>query len=87
LPNYPNRISPTNSADEANIPYGAVAIWTLCDKLGAGLQQLLAGARKFSVRDIARSDLTAGNRETAHETGIPFITDVEDDAARQILSR
>jgi hypothetical protein len=70
-----------------NIPYGAVAIWTLCDKLGAGLQQLLAGARKFSVRDIARSDLTAGNRETAHETGIPFITDVEDDAARQILSR
>jgi glutamate synthase domain-containing protein 2 len=27
-----------------NIPFGAIAIWTLCDKLAAGLQQLLAGA-------------------------------------------
>lgn len=73
-------------AEMAHIPYGALAIWTLCDKLAAGLQQLLAGARKFTVRDIARADITSANRDTERETGIPFITEVEDDRARRILS-
>ncbi|MEG6550387.1 glutamate synthase-related protein [Desulfocurvibacter africanus] len=68
------------------IPYGAMAIWTMADKLSAGLQQLLAGARKFSVRDITREDITAANRETEHETGIPFITEVQDEIARRILN-
>ncbi len=69
-----------------NIPFGAIAIWTLADKLAAGLQQLLAGARKFNVRDISRDDLYSANRETERETGIPFITDVGDEQARKILS-
>ena len=35
-------------ADEmAHIPYGAIAMWTMCDRLGAGLQHHMAGARKF----------------------------------------
>ncbi len=68
-----------------NIPYGAVALWTLADKLAAGLQQLLAGVRKFSVSEISRQDLFSGNRETERETGIPFMTDVQDDVARAIL--
>ncbi len=69
-----------------DIPYGAIAIWTLADKLSAGLQQLLAGARKFSVRDISREDIASANRETERETGIPFITDVQDELARRILN-
>ncbi|MGD0650973.1 MAG: glutamate synthase-related protein [Verrucomicrobiia bacterium] len=69
-----------------NIPYGAIAIWTLADKLAAGLQQLLAGARKFDVSEISRSDVFSCNRETEKETGIPFITEVEDDKAKKILS-
>ncbi len=68
-----------------NIPFGAIAIWTLADKLAAGLQQLLAGARKFNVRDISRHDLCSANRETERETGIPFITDVADEQASKIL--
>lgn len=68
-----------------NIPYGAIAIWTLMDKLSAGLQQLLAGARKFSLKEISRDDLFAANRETARETGIPFITDALDESAKKIL--
>lgn len=67
------------------VPFGAIAAWTLADKLGAGLQQLLAGARKFSVTQIAREDLAAANRETARETGLPFITEVLDESARRIL--
>ncbi|MCM8801293.1 MAG: FMN-binding glutamate synthase family protein [Candidatus Omnitrophica bacterium] len=68
-----------------NIPYGAIAVWTLADKLSAGLQQLLAGARKFSVKAISRQDIFSCNRETEKETGIAFITDYQDDKAKKIL--
>lgn len=74
-------------ADEMkNIPLGAIGVWTLSDKLAAGLQQLMAGARKFKVSDISRDDLFAANRETENETGIKFMTDVNDEMAKKILN-
>ncbi|MDR1617059.1 MAG: FMN-binding glutamate synthase family protein [Syntrophomonadaceae bacterium] len=74
-------------ADEIkNIPLGAIAVWTLADKLSAGLQQLMAGARKFKISEIARDDLFAANRETAQETGIGFITETGDEVAKKILN-
>lgn len=73
-------------ADEMkNIPFGALAMWTLADKLGAGLQQLLAGARKFNLNELTRNELFSANRETEKETGIPFLTDVLDDKAKAVL--
>lgn len=69
----------------AHVPYGAIALWTMCDRLGAGLQQHMAGARKFTVESIGRDDITAVNRETARETGIAFVTEQEDDLARRIV--
>ncbi|GKT30682.1 glutamate synthase, partial [Aduncisulcus paluster] len=42
-----------------NIPLGAVGIWCLVDKLGAGLQQLLAGVRKFELTSITRDDIAS----------------------------
>jgi hypothetical protein len=63
-----------------------MAIWCLADKLSAGLQQLLAGARKDSVKDISRGDIASANRETEQETGIPFITDIQDEIARKLLT-
>lgn len=69
-----------------NIPYGAIAFWTMADKLACGLQQLMAGARKFSLSQIAREDLFSGNRETAIETGIPHVADVNDESAKKILN-
>ncbi len=68
-----------------NIPLGAIAIYTLADKLKAGLQQLMAGARKFSLEGISRDDIYAANRETARETKLPFITEKGDEIAKQIL--
>jgi hypothetical protein len=68
-----------------NIPYGAMAVWTLADKLEAGLQQLLAGVRKFSIKGISRDDIFSANRETEKETGIPFMTDILDEKAKMIL--
>jgi glutamate synthase domain-containing protein 2 len=69
-----------------HIPLGAVALWTLADKLGCGLQQLMAGARKFKLDTIERSDLFSANRETARETGIPHMSDAGDEVAKRILT-
>jgi hypothetical protein len=69
-----------------NIPYGAIAFCTLADKLACGLQQLMAGARKFSLDQISRDDLFSANRETERETGIPHVSDVNDETARKILN-
>lgn len=67
------------------LPYGAIATWTMCDRLGAGLQHLMGAARRFTIADITRDDIASANRETERETGIPFITDRQDETARRIL--
>lgn len=68
-----------------NIPHGAIAVWTLADKLAAGVQQLMAGVRRFSLKAITREDIFAGNREVAKETGLEYITEHNDDKAKKIL--
>ncbi len=78
--------SKVGASEMKNIPYGAIAVWTLADKLGSGLQQMMAGARKFQIDAISRDDLFAGNRETEKETGIRFVGDVGDETAKKILS-
>jgi hypothetical protein len=70
-----------------NIPFGAIASWTLTDKLMAGLQQFMAGARKFSLAEISRSDIFSANRETEKETGVPFMTDLDDEKAIKLLKK
>ncbi len=67
------------------IPYGAIAFWTLADKLACGMQQLMAGARKFSLNQITRNNIFAANRETARETGITHCADANDELAKKIL--
>ncbi|MDR1314962.1 MAG: FMN-binding glutamate synthase family protein [Deltaproteobacteria bacterium] len=69
------------------IPFGAVAMWGMLDKLGAGLQQLMAGQRKFALKALERSDIAAANRETARETGLSYITEIGDEKAREILKK
>ncbi len=69
-----------------HIPLGAIAFWTLADKLSCGLQQLMAGARKFSLNAITRDDIFAANREAARETGISYICDANDEMAKKILN-
>lgn len=73
------------TSEMGSIPYGAIAITTLVDKLSCGLQQLMAGARKFKISDISRDDIFSGNREIEKETKIPFVTDVQDQMAKKIL--
>mgnify|MGYP000170982255 CR=1 FL=1 len=69
-----------------HIPWGAVALYCYADKLKAGLQQFMAGARKFRLADLSRTDLLSANRDTAEVTGIPYLTDWQDDVAKSILT-
>lgn len=69
-----------------NIPYGAIAMYAFADKVACGLQQFMAGARKFNLSEISRSDIVSSNRENADVTGIPFMTDALDAEAKAILS-
>ncbi|MFW5996120.1 MAG: glutamate synthase-related protein [Halanaerobiaceae bacterium] len=69
----------------ANIPYGAVALYTLADKLGAGLKQFLAGARKFNLQALDRTDLMSANREVEAETSIPYVSEALNEEAVDIL--
>jgi hypothetical protein len=75
-------------ADEMDkIPFGAIAMYNYADKLACGLQQFMAGARKFQLLEITRDDLMAANPETAEANGIPFMCDAQDEATLSILEK
>lgn len=61
--------------DIEDIPLGAIGIYSVAEKLRVGLQQLMAGARKWRVHLIARKDLAALTEEAAKVTDIPYIMD------------
>ena len=73
-------------ADEMkNIPLGAVGIYSYVDKLKVGLQQLMAGARCFSLPAITRRELMSLTEECAKVTGIPYLMDAYRAEAEAIL--
>jgi glutamate synthase domain-containing protein 2 len=69
-----------------NIPLGAVAIYTFCQKIKTGLQQLMAGSRNFSLSTISRQDVMALTEEAAKISGIPYIMDAYREEAEKILA-
>lgn len=75
------------SDEMENIPFGAIAMYAYADKLACGLEQFMAGARKFNLKSITRDDIMSSNRETEKETKIKFMTDALDDKAREILNK
>ena len=73
-------------ADEMkNIPLGAVGIYSYSQKIRIGLQQLMAGARCFSVPAITRRELMSLTEECARVTGIPYLMDAYREEAMAIL--
>jgi glutamate synthase domain-containing protein 2 len=67
------------------IPLGAMGIYTFCDKLTVGLQQLMAGSRNFKLDTIGRDDLFSLTREAADVSGLPYVMDAGRDEALAIL--
>ncbi|MBU1741338.1 MAG: FMN-binding glutamate synthase family protein, partial [Proteobacteria bacterium] len=68
-----------------DIPLGAIGIYTFCDKLKVGLQQLMAGSRNFKLETISRDDLFCLTREAAEISGLPYVMDAGRDEALAIL--
>lgn len=67
------------------LPAAALGMYTFCDRIGAGLQQLMAGARKFSLGSLTRDDLVALTRDGADVTGIPYVMDLDREEADRII--
>jgi len=73
-------------ADEIkNIPLGALGIYSYSEKIKVGLQQLMAGARCFSVPAITRNELMSLTEECSDVTGIPYLMDAYRDEAMEVL--
>jgi glutamate synthase domain-containing protein 2 len=68
-----------------NIPLGAIGVYSYVDKIRVGLQQLMAGARRFNIGVISRRDLMSLTEECARVTGIPYLMDCYRDEALKIL--
>ncbi|MCS7116720.1 MAG: glutamate synthase-related protein [Nitrososphaerota archaeon] len=68
------------------VPWGAIGLYTyLTDRIKVGLQQLMAGARKWRLNLIDRSDLIALTERAAKVTGIQLPED-EDYIMEKLLS-
>ncbi len=71
--------------DFEKLPLGAIAMYTFCDRLKLGLQQLMAGARKFAINYLDRNDLVSLTKEAAEVTGIPYVMESDMKEAERIL--
>jgi glutamate synthase domain-containing protein 2 len=71
--------------DFKRIPPGALGMLGYFDRLTAGLQQLMAGARKFALRYVERDDLVALTREAAEVSGIPYVMESDKEEVERIL--
>lgn len=71
--------------DFERIPTGAIGMITYFDRLNAGLQQLMAGARKFALKYVSRDDLCSLTREASEMSGIPYVMDSDKWEVEKIL--
>jgi glutamate synthase domain-containing protein 2 len=83
--NYEDVKNIVGASEMKNIPLGAVGIYSYCEKIKVGLQQLMAGARCFSVPAITQRELMSLTKECAEVTGIPYIMDAYREEALEIL--
>jgi glutamate synthase domain-containing protein 2 len=73
------------SGEIKNIPLGALGIYSFSEKIRIGLQQLMAGARCFSVPAITRRQLMSLTEECTKVTSIPYLMDAYREEAEKIL--
>jgi glutamate synthase domain-containing protein 2 len=71
--------------DFANIPAGAIGMYSYIDRLRQGLQQLMAGARKFALQYIDRNDLVSLTRDAADVSRIPYVMESDQEEVDKIL--
>ena len=70
----------------AKLPVGAIGVYTYFARLAQGLRQLMAGARKFAIPLIDRTDISALTLDAARISGVPYVMDVDKIEAEEMLS-
>jgi hypothetical protein len=68
-----------------NLPLGALGVYSYSEKIRVGLQQIMAGARCFSIPAISRNDLMSLTEECSRVTGISYLMDAYREEAIDIL--
>jgi glutamate synthase domain-containing protein 2 len=68
-----------------NIPTGAIGLYTYYQRVAQGLRQLMCGARKFALPYISRDDIAALTPRAAEISGIPLVTDTDQEEVERIL--
>lgn len=71
--------------DFSKLPAGAIGMYSYIDRLKQGLQQLMAGARKFAVQYVDRNDLMTLTREAADVSGISYVMDADAEEVDKIM--
>jgi glutamate synthase domain-containing protein 2 len=71
--------------DFSEIPAGAIGMYSYIDRMKQGLQQLMAGARKFALQYIDRDDLVSLTRDAADQSGITYVMDSDAEEVEKIL--
>ncbi len=69
----------------SKLPVGAIGYYTYYQRVAQGLRQLMAGARKFAPKFIARDDIAALTPEASRISGIPLVSEVDREEAADIL--
>lgn len=73
-------------SDFQRLPDGAIGLYTYLQRLGQGLRQLMAGARKFSLSLLGREDLAALTEEAARVSGVPHIMEIDAEESARVLA-
>ena len=68
-----------------DLPLGALGIYTYVGKFKTGIQQLLAGSRKFNLSVLTRRDIMALTEEASKVSGIAYVMDAYRNEAMEIL--
>ena len=71
--------------DLSKVPWGALGLYGYMERIKVGLQQLLAGMRKFKLHLVSRKDLFALTERAARVTGIPLADESETKEMEKII--
>ncbi|MCJ7564779.1 MAG: FMN-binding glutamate synthase family protein [Candidatus Aminicenantes bacterium] len=69
----------------AELPPGAIGVYSYFRRLSQGLRQLMAGNRKFALSYITRNDIATLTKDAASISGISYVLDVDKDEVAKIL--
>ena len=68
------------------LPTGAIGLYTYYERLAQGLQQLMCGARKFSLEHISRDDIASITPKATEISGIRSVMDIDGAEVEDILN-